>query len=196
MSKERRLLIVVLLNLGLVVALVAVGLFAHSLGVLAAGADYLGDAIGAGISLAAIRLSPKHPRATAYAALVNASFLFLVSVVVLLAALRRLFEGAPEVHGLPVLIVSAIAAAVMVLGALILGRSDPGDFNMRSVMLDTVADAAAAAGVAISGAIILIADGIYWLDSAVAGGIALTVGYHAQKLVREVLRDLRSAQEP
>lgn len=193
MSKERRLLVVLLLNLGLVVGLVAVGLLAHSLGVLAAGADYLGDAIGAGISVAAIRLSPKHPRATAYAALVNASFLLLVCLVVLLAALRRLVNGAPEVHGLPVLVVSAVAAVVMVCAALVLGRSDPGDFNMRSVMLDTVADAAAAAGVAISGAIILIADGIYWLDSAVAGGIALTVGYQAQKLVRQVLRELRPA---
>ena len=75
--------------------------------------------------------------------------------------------------------------------AFILGNIESSDFNMRSVMLDTVADAAAAAGVAIGGAIILIAGGLYWLDSAIALAVALVIGFHALKLLREVLVDLR-----
>jgi hypothetical protein len=43
--------------------------------------------------------------------------------------------------------------------------------------------AAAAAGVALSGGIILAVHGLYWLD-------AVVVGYHAVKPVREVLSDL------
>ena len=43
MSKDRRLTLVLLLDLLLIVALVIVGLAAHSLGLLAAGVDYLGD---------------------------------------------------------------------------------------------------------------------------------------------------------
>jgi Co/Zn/Cd efflux system component len=42
----RRLQVVLLLNLGLITALAIVGLGAHSLAVLAAGADYLADAGG------------------------------------------------------------------------------------------------------------------------------------------------------
>jgi len=194
MTKDQRLAIVLLLNLAMVFALVIVGLVSHSLGVLAAGADYLGDAAGVAISLAALRISRHphgHPKATSFAALANASFLLLVTTVVGVEALRRLLGGTPEVHGLPVLIVSAIAALVMILGAFILGNIESSDFNMRSVMLDTVADAAAAAGVAIGGAIILIAGGLYWLDSAIALAVALMIGFHALKLLREVLVDLR-----
>jgi hypothetical protein len=47
---------VLALNLGLVTALVVTGLDAHSLAVLAAGADYLADAGAIGVSLLAIRL--------------------------------------------------------------------------------------------------------------------------------------------
>jgi cobalt-zinc-cadmium efflux system protein len=116
MSKDKRLSLVLGLNLSMVLALVIVGLAAHSLGVLAAAGDYVGDAAGVALSLAALRMSrhPRgHPRATSYAALANAGFLLLVTAVVIFEALRRLIEGAPHVHGLPVIIVSLIAGVVM-----------------------------------------------------------------------------------
>lgn len=59
-------------------------------------------------------------------------------------------------------------------------------------MLDTAADAAAAGGVAASGAIILAAGRWYWLDPAVALVIAVIITYHAQNLVRKVITVLRS----
>src|ERR1700735_5673923 len=59
MSRIRRLLIVLGLNLALVAVLVAVGLGAHSLAVLAEGGDYLLDAAGVGVALLAIRLSAR-----------------------------------------------------------------------------------------------------------------------------------------
>jgi len=111
MTKDDRLALVLLLNAGMVAALVVVGLASHSLGVLAAGGDYLGDAAGVALSLVAIRMSRhKHGRrATSYAALANATFLLLVTAVVIVEALRRLTMGTPHVHGLPVIIVSVIA---------------------------------------------------------------------------------------
>jgi cobalt-zinc-cadmium efflux system protein len=96
-----------------------------------------------------------------------------------------------------VLIVSAIAAAVMLAGAFVLG-GDPDDddgeqdLNVRAVLLDTAADAAAAAGVAVSGAIILGTGGWYWLDPATALVIAVIVGYHAVRLIRKITAALRS----
>jgi cobalt-zinc-cadmium efflux system protein len=89
-----------------------------------------------------------------------------------------------------VIAVSVAAAVAMIACALILGDAG-GDLNMESVMLDTLADAAAATGVAISGTIILVTKGAYWLDSLVALVIALVVGYHALGLIRRVLVDLR-----
>lgn len=105
--------------------------------------------------------------------------------------MRRLTGGVPHVEGLPVVVVSVIAGLVMAACAFIIGTVEAGDFNMRSVMLDTLADGVSAAGVAASGAIILIVGGVYWLDSAVALGIAAIVAYHALKLIRDVLAHLR-----
>ncbi|HEX4034888.1 MAG TPA: cation diffusion facilitator family transporter [Solirubrobacteraceae bacterium] len=195
MTKATRLGLVLLANAGMVVALVLVGLASHSLGVLAAGGDYLGDAAGVALSLAALRISHRpngHRHATSYAALTNATFLLAVTAVVIVAAIRRLVGSAPHVAGLPVIIVSVIAGLVMAGCALIIGRVERDDLNMRSVMLDTLADGTSAAGVALSGAIILLAHGLYRLDSAVALGIAAIIAYHAVRLIHDVLAVLRT----
>jgi cobalt-zinc-cadmium efflux system protein len=189
-----------LLNLGLVTALAVAGLAAHSLAVLAAGADYLADAAAIGVSLLAIWLTSRprgHPRAATVAALVNAGWLLVVNVVIAVAAIWHLAAGTGRVEGLPVLAVSTVAAAVMLAGALVLrgddGDGDAGeDLNVRAVLLDTAADAAAAAGVAASGAVILGTGGWYWLDPATALVIAVIVGYHAVKLTRTITTELRS----
>jgi cobalt-zinc-cadmium efflux system protein len=183
-----------LLNLGLVTALVVVGLAAHSLAVFAAGADYLADATAIGVSLLAIWLAARprgYPKATTVAALVNAGWLLTLNTGIAVAAAQRLAAGAHQVQGLPVLVVSAVAALVMLTGALILGgdaddADGSADLNVKAVLLDTAADAAAAAGVAVSGAVILGAGGWYWLDPATALAIAVIVGYHALKLIREI----------
>jgi cobalt-zinc-cadmium efflux system protein len=195
MSKASRLWLVLLLNLLLVAALLIVGLAAHSLGVLAAGVDYLADSAAIGVSLLAIWLADRRerrrPDLTHVAAFVNAGWLLALNIWVVVAAIRRLVSGALEVHGLPVLIVSAAAAVVMLVGALVLGDVGDGDrgedLNIKAVLLDTVADAAAAGGVATAGAVIMITRGWYWLDPAVALVIAMVIGYHAAVLIRRVV---------
>ena len=207
MPQTRRLLMVLVLNLALVGALVAVGVTAHSLAVLAEGGDYLLDAAGVGVALLAIRLSTRPegrvkrdgaPRASNVAALINSGWLLVLEVLVAAVAVDRLATGIPQVDGLPVLIVSGVAAAVMTGGALILrgddeDETDEHDLSVAAVLLDTIADAAAAAGVAAAGAIILATGGWYWLDPAVALTIALVVAYHAIALIRKVLIRLRPA---
>lgn len=207
MTRNTRLWIVLFLNLVLVVGLVVVGIAAHSLAVLAAGGDYVADAAAIGLSLLAIALSKRsptprrplgYPKATAIAALVNGSLLLVVLALVFVEGLRRLIGGTGQVHGIPVVIVSGIAASVMVIGALILHGDvdeeddDEGDrANMRAVLLDTVADAAAAGGAALVGAAIAITGSLYWLDPAVALVIATIVGYHVVVLLVGVVATLR-----
>lgn len=192
-TKRKRLWLVLLANVSMVLVLVIVGLSSHSLGVLAAGGDYLGDAAGVALALLALRLTQHRDDslASTYPALANAIFLLVVTIVVIAEALSRLTGGAPHIEGLPVIIVSIIAGLVMAACAFVIGTVEEGDFNMRSVMLDTLADGVSAVGVAASGAIILIVGGVYWLDSAIALGIAAIISYHALKLIREVLAHLR-----
>jgi cobalt-zinc-cadmium efflux system protein len=200
--------VVLAANLALVAALVGVGIAAHSLSVFAAGADDLADAAAIGVSLLAIYLSGRppserhplgFPRATRLAAGVNAGWLLVLSCLVAAAAAYRLLAGEQHVDGLPVLVVSGIAALVMSGSAALLGggtdgngdEDDGADLNLRAVLLDTAADAAAAAGVAATGAIIYVSHGIYWLDAAVALVIAIVVAYHAVRLLGRILVALR-----
>jgi cobalt-zinc-cadmium efflux system protein len=196
MSRAQRLTVVLVLNLALVAGLVAVGVGAHSLGVLAEGGDYLLDAAGAGLALLAIRASARRPRGgglspTGAAALVNAGWLLVLELIVAGASIDRLATRTPQVDGLPVLVASGVAALVMTAAALVLRGDDDGDerdVSVAAVLLDTVADAAAAAGVAVAGAVILVVGGWYWLDPAVALTIAVLLAYHAGALIRTIHR--------
>jgi cobalt-zinc-cadmium efflux system protein len=210
MTRSQRLLAVLALNLALFAGLVAAGAAAGSLAVLATGGDYLLDAAAVGVALLAARLAAR-PRQrpgragrvdpVSAAALINAGWLLALELLVAVAAVTRLASGAPRVEGLPVLLASGLAAVVMTAGALILRGDDPDpggdgdrDVSVHAVLLDTVADAAAAAGTAVAGGIILAAGGLYWLDPAVALVIALVVAGHAVALIRKVLARPRAAR--
>jgi cobalt-zinc-cadmium efflux system protein len=194
MSQRRRLTYVLALNLAMITGLVVVGITAHSLGVLAAGGDYVADSLAIVLGLMAVYLRDQHghTQAPTYVALVNGLLLLGVTVFVLTQAIQRLATHNPEVHGLPVLIVAAIATGVMLLGALILGRgAGQEDLHMRSVLLDTVSDALSSAAVAVVGGIIFLAHGLYWLDSVAALVISVVIAFGALKLLRDVARALR-----
>ena len=209
MSRAQRLIVVLVLNLGLVAGLVVVGVTAHSIAVLAEGGDYLLDAAGVAVALLAIWLAARpatrrrpggYPNATNVAALINAGWLLILELLVAAVALDRLLTHRVPVDGLPVLVMSGVAAVAMLAGALVLRADeedeDDGerDLSVSAVLLDTAADAATAAGVAVVGAIILATGGWYWLDPAVALAIAVVVAYHALALIRKVLARLRPAR--
>lgn len=190
--RARRLRFVLVLNLALVVALVAVGVTGHSLGVLSAGVEYLADAAGVALTLLALRWSRREPtprwsfgfgRSSVLAALVNAGVLIAVTAAIVVEALVRLVRGAPSIDAGPVIAVSVLAALVMGIGALAL-RGD-GEIGVRAVLLDTAGDAIAALGVAASASVIALVHGLAWLDPTVALAIGGLVGLHAARLVRE-----------
>lgn len=189
MSQQRRLTYVLLLNLAMIAGLISVGLASHSLGVLAAGGDFIADSLAIILGLVAVRLRDQYGNkmAPTYVALVNGALLLGITVFVLFQAIERLLTHSPEVNGLPVVIVSAISTVVMVVSAFILGRgADKEDLHMRSVLLDTVSDGLSAAAVAVVGGIIYYSHGLYWLDAAVAAVVSLIIGFGATKLLKDV----------
>lgn len=108
----------------------------------------------------------------------------------MIAAIQR-YTTASIVHGLPTLVASVVATFVMLAGAAILGRGAAGeDLHMRSVILDTLADAFAAGGVAVVGTIVLITGHYYWLGPAVAV-ISTMIAASAGRLLQNVVSALR-----
>lgn len=197
-SQRRRILIVLCLNLALIVGLVVAGLLAHSVSVLAAAGDTVADCFALVLGLVAIALrdrDPDHPHAQrpiAIAALVNATLLLAVTVTVTIEAISRLREGSPPVEGLPMVIVSVVTVIVMLTGAFVLGRSAAGeDLHMRSVLIDALADAAAAAAIAVAGALILITNGLYWLDPVLALAVSVLIAIAAIQLIVKAIAALR-----
>jgi cobalt-zinc-cadmium efflux system protein len=182
-SQSRRLFIVLVLNLALIVGLVVTGIAARSVSVLAAAGDTLSDSIALILGLVAVAFRDRHPgnananRPLAIVALINAVLLVAVTIGIVVEAIIRLLESSPAVLGLPMAIVSLITLVVMITGALVLGLSSHReDIHMKSVLLDTSADAAAAAGVVIAGVVIWLAGGAYWLDPAIALVLAVVIG--------------------
>jgi cobalt-zinc-cadmium efflux system protein len=193
MDRELRLGVVFILNGLLLVGLISVGIVAHSLGVLAAAGDYFADALAIALSIVTVRLARRGPttkrsfgfeRTTILAATVNAALVVAAASIVVVEAIRRLVNPAPHIHGLPVVVISAVAAMVMLAGAMVLRGDD--DLNVRSVLLDTASDAVTASGVALTGLVILVTGGLFWLDPAVALAIAVVIGFRATKLLREI----------
>lgn len=195
MTQQRRLSIVLAINLIMIIGLVLVGLVSHSISVLAAGGDFLADSFALGLGILAVHLRDKHDKklAPTYVALVNGLLLLGVTAGVLVAAVHRLTRGNPEIHGLPVLIIAAFSMLAMFAGAYVLGKG-PGndDLHMRSVLLDTVSDGISAAAVAVVGGIMYVSHGLYWLDSLVAVLVGLVIGYGAITLLRDVTAALRT----
>lgn len=197
-SQRRRLTILLALNVVMIVGLVIVGFAAHSLGVLAAGGDYVADSTAISLGILAVTLRDRvgeHSKAPTVVAAINASGLLVVSMLVFIEGLRRLITGTPHIHGLPVLIVSAIATGVMVAGIFVLGTaSGSEDLHMRSVLLDTVGDALASAAVAVAGLVIYLSGRLFWLDSALSVLIASVIAVGAVRLLRDVALSLRTGQ--
>lgn len=196
MTQQRRLGLVLGLNLVMIAGLVIVGSNSHSLGVLAAGGDFAADSTAILLGIIAIQITKHplgHPKATTYVALINAMVLLTVTAIVMIEGIQRLTTHTPHIEGLSVLIVSVVATGFMAVGALILGK-DAGkeDLHMRSVLLDTISDGVTAAAVAVSGGIIYFTGKFHWLDSALAVVIGAIIGFRALKLLRDVVVALRA----
>jgi cobalt-zinc-cadmium efflux system protein len=124
---------------------------------------------------------------------INATALLTVSVLVIVEGIRRLVHGTATVHGLPVLIVSAIATAVMIVGVFVLGTAaGDEDLHMRSVLLDTISDALASAAVAVAGLVIYVTGRLFWLDSALSVVIGAVIAVGAIRLLGDAARSLRT----
>lgn len=197
-SQRRRLAIVLTLNLALIGALIIVGITARSVGVLAAAGDTLADSVALVLGLVAVALRDREPddpragRPIAIVALINASLLIAVTFGVAIEAIIRLGEGSPAVLGLPMAIVALVTLVVMIVGALVLGLSaHREDIHMKSVLIDTLADAASAAGVLMAGIVIWATDGLYWLDPVIALILAVVIGYTGTRLAMQAVAALR-----
>src|SRR5260370_3670348 len=155
-ASERRLTIVLAITAVYMLAEIAGGLATGSLALLADSGHLLGDVLGLGMALAAIRFARRPAtagrtygfyRAEILAALVNGVALVIVAGWIVFAAWQRL--SAPEqtqVQALPMLLVASGRLVVTLVGVAVLRAVAQSSLNGRAACLEGVGDPMGSAG--------------------------------------------------
>jgi cobalt-zinc-cadmium efflux system protein len=189
-----RMGIAIALNLCFVVIEAAFGFLSNSVALIADAGHNLGDVLGLACACAAVFLSRRPPggrftyglgRSSVLAALTNAVLLLLACGAIAWEAVGRI-AAPPPVAGATVMAVAAIGIVLNGISAWMLHAGSHGDLNRRSAFLHMLGDAAVAAGVLISGALIL-ATGWNWLDPAVSLLIVAVILVSTWGLLRDSL---------
>jgi cobalt-zinc-cadmium efflux system protein len=199
-TRERRLIIAMTLNVVIVAVQFVYGIIAHSLGLVADAAHNLTDVAALVLSLWAIRLIRRSPndkqsfgfhRSGILAAQANAAMILVATAFIAYEGIRRIQHPSP-VEGV---VVIAVAAAGLVVNGLstVLLNDHSSDVNMRSAVLHMAGDAAASAGVVVAGIVIVATDSNYWLDPVVSIAIGLIIGWRAVRLLMETTDILMEA---
>ena len=166
MTRSRRLVIALLINLVLAVGLLLAGRVAHSTGLVADAGHNLTDAMAILLALIASILAARpaterwsfgYQRTTILAALANGVVLVIVTVSIIWLAITRLIHP-QAVHGAVVLVAAGISLAAN-LAVVLLLREGSRDLGIKSALIHSLGDALSAAVVAIAGAITIVAHG-------------------------------------
>jgi cobalt-zinc-cadmium efflux system protein len=154
----------VALTLGFVVIEAVSGLFAHSLALLSDSGHNLADAAALGFSWYALWIAkkPSHARMTfgyhrvgILAALVNASSLVVIALLIFFEAVGRL-RHPQSPHGWVMVGVAAVAVGLNFTIGSWLHAGSHHDLNVRSARLHMLGDAISAIGVVIAGLVVAI----------------------------------------
>ncbi|MEJ7584648.1 MAG: cation diffusion facilitator family transporter [Acidimicrobiales bacterium] len=192
-----------LLAVFMVVEFVA-GLWSNSLALLSDAGHMLTDVLGLGMALAAIQVASRGTdrrhrtfglyRLEILAALANAVLLCAVAIYVLVEAIGR-FDNAPEVLGIPMLVVASLGLAANLVAFLLLRAGSKESLNVEGAYLEVLSDTIGSVGVIIA-AIVLQVTGWTWVDPVVGVGIGLWILPRTWRLGAHAVRILVQAAPP
>jgi cobalt-zinc-cadmium efflux system protein len=187
-----RMGIAVALNLTFVVVEGSFGFLSNSVALIADAGHNLSDVLGLACAWTAMFLMRRPPgarftyglgRSSVLAALMNAVLLLLACGAIAWEALSRL-ASPPAVAGATVMGVAAVGIVLNGLCAWLLHAGHEHDLNRRSAFIHMLGDAAMAAGVLVSGGLILL-TGWNWLDPVVSLAIVATILVSTWGLLRD-----------
>jgi cobalt-zinc-cadmium efflux system protein len=187
-----RMGIAVALNLAFVVVEGGFGFLSNSVALIADAGHNLSDVLGLACAWTAMFLMRRPPgarftyglgRSSVLAALMNAVLLLLACGAIAWEALSRL-ASPPAVAGATVMGVAAVGIVLNGLCAWLLHAGHEHDLNRRSAFIHMLGDAAMAAGVLVSGGLILLTHW-NWLDPVVSLAIVAAILVSTWGLLRD-----------
>ena len=200
-GKHRKRLIAVLgITLAVVLIQVAGAVVSGSLALLADAGHMLSDAAGVFIALMAAWVATRpasdqrtygYQRAEVLAALANALILIVISVVILIEAVRR-FGDSPEVHTDTMLYAAVLGAIANLVSLLILRGSQEESLNLRGAYLEVLGDLLGSIAVIAAAVVIMMTD-FQAADPIASVLISLMILPRAWHLLRDVVDVLLEA---
>jgi cobalt-zinc-cadmium efflux system protein len=182
------------LTAGFMVAEAVGGLLTGSLALLADAGHMLSDSFSLFLALAAVSIAARpatarhsfgFKRAEILAALVNGILLVVVSLWVVVEAIRRL-EDPAEILGPGMLAIAVVGLVVNVIAARVLMRSGGESLNVRAALRHVLGDLAGSAGVIVA-AVVIILTGWEQIDAIVSILISLLIAASAWSVLREAV---------
>ncbi len=191
-ADRRRLVVALVLLGGFMLAEVVVGVVVHSLALLADAGHMLTDTGALALALVALWLAGRPARgnltfgfrrAEILSAQANGLTLFVLAVLVVIEAIRRLVEP-PEPGGLAMVVVALVGVVVNLLATWQLAHANRDNMSVRGAYLHVLTDLYAFAGTAVAGVVVLTTD-FARADGIAALGIAASMLWAAYGLLRD-----------
>jgi cobalt-zinc-cadmium efflux system protein len=191
-SVSRKLTIATAANLLVVIAEIAVGLYAGSLALIGDALHNLTDAAALVIALFAVRLELREPthqksfgyqRAGILAAFINSGLLAAFTIFLFLESWERL-QRPQDVHTVAMLIAAAVALLVNAGTAISIHHESREDVNVRGAFVHMVGDAVSSAGIIVAAVLIRVTGSTQW-DAIVSILIGLLILWSSYGVLRE-----------
>lgn len=196
----KRFLTVTLLNVIITVVEILGGLLSGSLALLSDAFHNLGDSFSIILGYVASIISGKPEtadrtygsrRAEILAALVNAVFLIVVSVFLIVEAIRRLNHPA-HINGGIMLTVAVIGFVANLVSAVLLHTGSHDNLNVKATYLHLLSDALSSVAVIVGGLVLTFIN-VPWLDPLLTIAVAIYIAYEACPIVLQTLHILMQA---
>ena len=191
-SVSRKLTIATVANVLVVIAELAIGIYAGSLALIGDALHNLTDAAALVIALVAVRLEKRQPtheksfgyqRAGILAAFINAGLLVAFTLFIFREAWERLQQPQAVETG-AMLIMAAIALLVNAATAVSIHRESRHDLNIRGAFVHMIGDAVSSAGIIVAAGLIHLTGSTRW-DALVSIAIGLLILWSSYGVLRE-----------
>lgn len=192
--------IVLGLRVGLFLAEVGVGLWVHSLSLLAVAGHMVVDILAIAIALIGAELSKRTPpenrldtrRIDAWAALGNSLLLLGIALFIGWSALQH-NRGLEAEAGLPMMVIAALGFCIKGLNATLLHRESQHSLNIRGVFLHAIADAANSISLLLAAVAVFFLHWL-WADAIASLSVTLLILVNAFALLKESLSILTASK--
>jgi len=190
----KRIFWVVLLNATITAAEFIGGLLSGSLALLSDATHNLSDTAAIALSYFANRIAQKprdaqktfgYKRAEILAAFLNSSVLLVISLFLIIEAVKR-FRNPETIDGALMITVAVIGLLANLLSVFLLHRDSRDNLNIRASYLHLISDTVSSMGV-IAGGVIIRIWGIFWVDPLITILIALYIINKAWAVVRKTV---------